>query len=832
MAGNSSVEIGTLYLKSKPLFLPGVLIEGHTDIHAYALAKQRQADVWQSVTTADMIRSFPDVSASESLQRLPGISVIRDQGEGRYALLRGLEPQMTNILVNGEKISTGDINTRRVPLNIIPSSALSEIEVNKSLMPDMDADAIAGSINLIPKSAFDRSYARMGSLAGGFNQLRGNGIVDAQGSVASVLGQKHGLLAYASVYQTLRGSDDIEMIWGRRDVGSGPQYWIKNQELREYLSDRTTYGIGLSWDYRISSESSLYARVLYNRFHDDYVRRRIRLRYDTGTLLSLNDTSAVFQNNRVERETKVNKFRQSLTALQLGGRHAWNRLAVDGRLSFSRGVEWQPYRRDITFRLSNVNLRYNLDERNFPQYAVTNGLDIHDPANYRIRTLFFEDYTVTEKDAAASGNFQWTPGHETRLEFLKGGFKFRRKQRDRESYRPRYDSYAGPIFTMDQVRESYEIQDFLKDRYMFGPSAGPAETDAFLQNNFSNFVFNPGGTRIEDDPKTYDANETVVAGYAMASWRFGDWRLIPGLRVEKTYLNYRGNEVLVDGAGQYDTTIAKKGHFEYYYFFPGLHAQVEPSRQAKIRLSATRSLSRPDYYDLVPYRFIEVDEGQMSYGNPLLRPALSTNLDASVDYYLDPSGLYSAGVFYKRIRRFIVPRNFVETTGPFAGFQVFEKINGKRATVWGMEFSVQRRFTELPGLLAGLGVMAGYTYAQSSAHLRDSTEAQSLPGQSDHTWNASALYDWRRFSARLSAAYHSDFLYQVNTGDPALDVYFGSHFQLDIAASYRVTTWLTAYADAVNLTNAPLVTYAGTSRQKTQQEFYSWWTHAGFRFHF
>lgn len=818
-----------VFLKSSALKLSDIIIEDRGLLHTRAIAQQRSAAHLINVATEEILSAFPDPNAAEALQRLPSISVQRDQGEGRYVVLRGLEPKMTAVLINGERSAISEELTRQVPLDVVPSAILGEIEVHKTLTPDLDADAVAGVVNLQSRSAFDRGLSPWsGVMAGGFNPIATGGIFDARITRSLIVGEKHGLLISGSMYETHRGSDDIEMIWSRRDAGQGPVYAIDNQELRDYLLTRRRYGLGASWDYRLNREHSFFARAFYTRFHDDEVRRRLRLRYNRGQFTMATDSAATVTNADVERETKETRFRRSIGNFQIGSLNQMGRWTLDSRGSYSRAKEWIPDRRDITFRVRNVNLRYDLDRPNFPAFEVTNGVDVHDPSVYSIKTLFFEKYFVLEDEWAATLNTTFQPPSDGIIRTLRSGLKWRQKNRTRDHDRLRYDSYVGTMFTMDQVSGRFEDRDFLDNRYRIGPLPGPAETDEFLNTNFSNFVFNPGGSKIEDDPRAYHADESVVSGYAMAAFETNRWTIVPGVRFEKTYLNYRGNRVSITPSGAYDTTFTTKGHFEYYYFFPGVNVSYDMTRDLKWRFAVTRSLARPDYYDLVPYELIDADDQTLSRGNPLLRPALAINVDAGLEYYSIPSSFVSAHVFFKTIDRFIYPRVFIENTGPLAGYRITDKVNGKTARIWGLEITTHYR---LPESFKHFGLSASYTFTQSDASFPERTDEMNLPGQGDHTWNLALMYDRRRISVRLAATYNSSYLFIPSTV-PTDDIFMDRHFQLDASMSYRFVRWMSAYLELINMTDEPYVTYQGSRRQKIQQEFYSWWGHAGIRVEF
>ena len=125
-------------LPSQTTELSGVTVTGYLQGQAQALNQQKSADNIKNIIAADQIGRFPDPNAAEALQRIPGVNIERDQGEGRYVLVRGLAPQFTNISVNGEQIPSPEADVRFVALDAIPADQLASMEVTKALTPDMD----------------------------------------------------------------------------------------------------------------------------------------------------------------------------------------------------------------------------------------------------------------------------------------------------------------------------------------------------------------------------------------------------------------------------------------------------------------------------------------------------------------------------------------------------------------------------------------------------------------------------------------------------------------------------------------------------------------------
>lgn len=133
-----------------------IRVVGQQGALSKSMNRQRGADNVLSVVSADVLGNFPDSNISESLQRVPGLSIERDQGEGRFVRVRGMAPDYNSVSMNGTRLPSPESDRRAVALDVVPSDLLQSVEVSKTLTPDMDADALGGAIEVKSLSAFDR----------------------------------------------------------------------------------------------------------------------------------------------------------------------------------------------------------------------------------------------------------------------------------------------------------------------------------------------------------------------------------------------------------------------------------------------------------------------------------------------------------------------------------------------------------------------------------------------------------------------------------------------------------------------------------------------------
>ncbi|MGB6994842.1 MAG: carboxypeptidase regulatory-like domain-containing protein, partial [Thermoanaerobaculia bacterium] len=219
------------------------LLEGQAE----ALNRQKNAINITNIVAADQIGRFPDKNTAEATQRIPAITLLRDQGEGRYALVRGTEARLNSTTINGERIPSPEAGTRDIALDVIPADLLQSIKVSKALTPDMDGDSIGGTIDLITKRAPEQRHIS-GTLGLGYTEIVEDTITTGNFTYGSRFGEKKtGLLFSASANVADRGSQNFE-----------PEYddgFLKENGLRNYEITRERYGATFSLDHQGSERT-------------------------------------------------------------------------------------------------------------------------------------------------------------------------------------------------------------------------------------------------------------------------------------------------------------------------------------------------------------------------------------------------------------------------------------------------------------------------------------------------------------------------------------------------------------------------------------------------
>lgn len=762
---------------------------------ANALNQQKTAPNIKNVVSSDLMGSFPDANSAEATQRVPGVTLQRDQGEGRYVFVRGAEPRFTSTAVNGQALPSPDGAIRYVALDVVPADLLESIEVTKAITPDMDGDTIGGAVNLVTKQAAggDLLAWRVGL---GRNDSSGNGMGTVNVSFARrFLDQRLGFAVSGSYLDTDRGSETFEAEY---DDGDLDQF-----ETRHYTINRKRKGAMVDLSYLASRRSSLFVRGMYSEFEDLEYRRRLRNRVDK---------------DRIEREMKDRYEVQQILSVAAGGRFIGSRLNLDYEVSFSRAGEDEPDRLDTTFWQKDILFDPNVSPGSIDPDNIQPNPQNENPDAYLLKDVDWENNTTDDRETSALVNLgQSFVMGGARSGSWKVGIKarFREKEQDRNKidYEPLTD-----VSMNEFIDASFNPGAILSGRYSMGsfPESG---TGVWLMDNLTL----AGERDLEEDLGDYEATEDTMAGYGQVDIPLGArLNLLTGLRYEHVDVEYTGREIVFDDGGDLAGIAPLAGSNVYSQVLPMAHLTYRVAPNTNLRAAVTRTYARPDFFDLVPYQMIAEEDLEIRRGNPELKPTRSWNADLMAEHYFESVGVISGGLFYKRLTDNIYRAHFSEVRGSEV-YEVTAPANLGESRLFGVEATYQDRFRSLPSPLDGFGLYANWTYTDSSAEVpgRDGGPMQ-IPGQARNVGNLALIYEKYGFSGRLAVNYHDSYLWSVGE-TPANDIFVDKHVQVDFSASQRIYGPLSLFAEVVNLTDEPKRRYEGTPDRPILEEYYSWW---------
>jgi TonB-dependent receptor len=508
--------------------------------------------------------------------------------------------------------------------------------------------------------------------------------------------------------------------------------------------------------------------------------------------------------------------------------------------------------------------------------------NIYSLSNYTLDNINTTSGQATQLNLQEWGamGFNYHVGtHSATLEF--GGI-FRNAHKGQDAYAPTYDycPQADPGYPNDAIcsaaadnatpvnseifASGFQDPHYYGGSYHMGETTDHYKVDKFLGANPSLLPLDVPATRSGSDSANYDLIERISAGYIMNTFHFDRLSLQTGLRLEATTEYARGylvnpgagpNGDGLDNSGNWIGTTPVTNTQTYIDPLPSVQARYAFTSETAVRAVYSRGISRPNQYDLVPYVSPTGNNPVVAtVGDPSELPTHSNNYDLLLEQELKPFGLIQTGFFYKQMTNPIVTANVPCTgtclavvPGTPAGSLAQEDANGSNASVWGLEFGLQQRFSGLPGAFRGLGMMANYSYNDSRINgLPQRTDSPSLMGTAKNAFNIEPAYELGRYGVHMGMSYNDSSIsaYQYystasgiavcNNGPnpnasgplngpingPCGDNYFYPHFQVDTQLSARLYRGLELQVEGLNLNNEVFGFYNGSPKYMTQREYY------------
>ena len=834
-------------LLSQNTELDEVEVTGYTlGGQARALNIQKNKQNITNIVSTDQIGKFPDANVGDAVKRIPGITMQVDQGEARNIIIRGLSPQLNSVTLNGSRIPSAEGDNRNVQMDLIPSDMIQTIEVNKAVTPDMDADALGGSVNLITRTS-PQGFRFSGTLGSGLNFITDKRIINGSFLLGDrTENDKFGWMISASVNDNDFGSDNVEAEWedefeynafddedNLEEVAVNP--YAKVNEIREYLVQRVRRSFSANLDYKFNENNSIYLKTIYNWRDDRENRFRLEQEILDGEDIEPGDFTVDGSGNltsfpvEAKRQTKggISGGRNDNARLEdqrmqnysLGGEHLVNNLQIDWMTSYAQASEERLSERYLEYE-NEYRVAYNNDSE-YPLYVPANAED-SDFRNFEFGELTEENQYTEEKDFNAFLNFELPLNlFEQDNGFLKFGLRGRFKNKNRENGFKEYSpegaefEFLGGIPTRD-----YSDSDFnAGSRYMVGSFATAEFLGALDLNNTSLF-------EGEDLPEEYltanfDVDENVYAGYIMTNQNITEkLSILVGVRLENTKINSTGNEIIFNEDGDFEGSNEVKGENSYTNVLPGIHLKYDISKNTILRFAWTNTIARPNYVDLVPFREINNEDEEIVLGNSELDPATSMNFDLMAEHYFKSVGIISGGMFYKDIKDFTYVFQYEDENE----YEVYQPFNGDDASVLGFEVALQRQLDFLPGFAKNFSIYLNYTHLSSDANgirNEDGEERDDLdlPNTAPNMFNASFGYADKRMNLRISGNYSDAYIDEIG-GRAFEDRYYDEQFFLDFNASVVINKNWSLYASLNNITNQPLRYYQGESNRTMQMEYY------------
>ncbi|MEX0844095.1 MAG: TonB-dependent receptor [Balneolaceae bacterium] len=872
-----------------------------------AINEQLTSNTISNIVSKDRIQDIPDVNAAESIGRLPGIAIQRSGGEANKVLIRGLSPKFSTVSVNGVRLPSTGGNDRSVDLSLVSSNMLDGIEVKKANTPDMDADAIAGSVDLKLRDAPEGLLFDF-QAQGGYAQLQDYyGNYKFSGTASNrFLDNKLGIIATFNVDEFDRSADQMFAGYApyRFPDSDIQAVRITSVSAQEQNTIRGRTGGSFLLDYKLP-KGKISANTFYNQLSGEGYTRHNNIfggrpgssmninvgttstltsaisldqdhgwvRYDAGvsrTSSKTDDPENYYFNFRMESESKglIGNFPRDSIGIQ-----------PIGVLNYT-----DPKDSLMVLETTNISSTFREEINYSAQFNVTFPFNIGTNIDGTIKTGAKVRWFTKTNDEDQRGKTNWAYAglgyNENTGEPTGNEAAILRCIYDQVGTLNGYNVYMEQVVNGDDspypyipivyFKDDYTRDNFLtgegKGGFPLGSHANPDDMIAFI-NAAENCVGIDGRDAIREDVgasrgNDYEGEERYDAAYIMSEINIGKYiTLIPGVRWEHDYSKYTAERFRIVNVNNdqrppddLDTLDVTRN---YNFILPMVHLQIKPNDWLQIRLARTGTIARPDYLQYIPRTNVNAQFTEVNANNTDLRPAISTNYDASVSVYQNHVGLFSVSGFHKTIEDLpLWKRSHQRTDDPLPeGLNIPDGSeegepdwlwNDPRITTyinapfnseyWGVELDWQTSFWYLPSFLKGLVLNVNYTRMFSETAFM-STELDrmeciencgtpfqtSVPVYKDtlrtgarafdqpaHLANLTVGYDFRDFSIRVSYLYQGDRLTGVDSAlNPVRDSYSATYERWDMSIRQKIKTGfmeqsnLEIFANLSNITSTP-----------------------------
>ena len=813
---------------------------------------------------AQDIGKFPDLNLAESLQRIPGVVISRDGGEGRQITVRGLGPDFTRVRLNGlEALSTvgssdgqgGSNRGRGFDFNVFASDLFSQLVVRKTASADVDEGSLGATVDLRTARPFDYDgFTAVTNVQASYNDQAGAATPRFAGLIANSWGDgKFGALlsvAYSERETRDEGSGTVRWANGPSNGGFNPASPFQQALSADVFAprfprytlmehDQKRLGVTGALQFRPTDRTELNFDALYSKIdaqRDEFYIEANGLSASGTTgkrQILVNDGEvrngalvyAQMDNVDIRAENRHDEWSTEFSQFSLDGKHEFNdSFVLSGKIGTSKSDHANPVQATVMMDKLDVD-GYSYDYRGDMNKPVFNyGVSPTDPNGWTLSVIRLRQNYVSNEFDTGQLDFTWLFGPSFTL---RGGiqakdYRFDSSERRRTATETGTPNFANGtrIVPVDMTRlasllgvegspGTWVVPDFDGIVNLFGVLGG--------QGTFALSNYAPSDRSVEEEDRGgwLMGNFSADLGRVPLSGNFGV-RYVRTKQTSSGIATVSGVPTAVTVSREYSDTL------------PSLNLVAELSPDVLLRFGAAKVMSRPGLSSLTPGVTVSVSGSArtVSGGNPLLDPTRATTADLGLEWYFQEGAMLGLAVFYKDIDSFIqntresrvyadsgLPASLLDgTTASVTDEFVFTvPINTPGGDLTGLEFNYTQPFTFLPGKWSNFGAQLNYTYVDSNIQylLSNGTAAQKAPmtGQSGNSWNATLFYEGDRFSGRLSATNRDDFLIQVpgtETGfNSAANGYHGQSGTtvLDASIRYRMADNIELSLEAANLTN-------------------------------
>ncbi|WP_167764963.1 TonB-dependent receptor [Xanthomonas euroxanthea] len=810
------------------------------------LVKQNAEQIVDSIVAED-IGKLPDNNVAEALQRISGIQITRNYGEGSSIAIRGLTQVRTEL--NGRDIFTAN-DGRGLSFEDVSAELLGGVNVYKNPSADMIEGGLGGTVDLRTRLPFDYDGRKIaGSVQYNYYDLADDGKPAFSGLFSdrwqTGIGEIGLLVNYSQQKSPFRQDTiSIEPWYTQTDL---PGYEGQSVSVPHGAGINTTVGErerktgAFAMQWRPNDAVEVYTQVLRSEY--DFSWHDYSFFALTGANpmqglpgIEVSDrnefVNGAFQNVPTESNTSLTERHSVTTDYSLGAK--WT---VNEKLTLSTDFQYVDATttgtRYILSTGQSTSPQFKVDFRgDLPRLSVTDAsgaegylADVNNYDGWR--------YHLDNKDDNKGTEFAWRADMDLAFDSdfvrsFKAGVRYTDRDAETKGNIYRFmciNNCAGAPFSQfpSVGVVTNPITDFFRgESHAFGPTL--TASDAAVAN-YRQTLATFGASPLEFSPNNINAQtEKTYAAYGVL--RFGvDSDSIPfdgniGVRVVRTEVGSTGVRTGTDGEG--GGLIPVDAQQTYTDVLPSLNLRWMLSDQLQWRFAASRGISRPTFDRLNPNLSLSTgtSNGASTFtgraGNPDLEPVKADQFDTALEWYFGQGSMMYGTLFYKKVEGFIADSVFNEVYDGRV-WQITRPVNGDAGKIRGAELGYTQFFDFLPGWLSGFGLQTNYTYVDSEAPSPTATDTNGqaltvpLEGLSKNSYNAILSYETSRFQGRVAYNWRSDWLVTTaGNGTGNLPVYNKGFGQLDASLRFNINDVWSISLDGVNLLDTRRESYLGT----------------------
>ena len=808
MASTASFSSSTLAQGAQTDEVEVIQVRGIRGSVVKSINAKRYANSIVDAVSSEDIGKFPDQNVAESLQRITGVSMSRNFGEGERISIRGTSENQNRTLLNGQAVGSADwwvdsSASRGFNYTMLPSEIVSGLEVYKSPEADIDEGSIGGTVIVKTRKPLDLDANKIaGSVIMQHSEVSGE--TDPQlAGLYSWKNDEESIGALVSVFRQERNlrRDGIEAwSWTHRDETLEDGTVVENVYTpggggsAMFTQGRVRTGFNFTLQYRPSDNMDVTFNALNSTLEANNANQNFLWLPGYG--------GSKYQSLDIVDHAKVGKFAQAGT---LGLSPNGNNILDETKIRNSKlktnsydlklvhdGEIWKSsYHIGVTEGSGGTqtdrsvgwegNAVHSYNAQNVESIETSYAKDPADGKHWNLGFLRYDSNDALDKEYYGQTDFERAIDVAV-FSKIKMGVKYRDHKRENVRLRSqtRTDlnwnladySFAAPSDFLSGIGTSGTLKDYAMTDLAKTRAAGDALSWQYDYLYDSNFAI----------------TEKILASYIKADIDADGMRGNLGVRLVET------KQTTGAYVGPADAKVWQEEDKSYFDILPSINLAVDIEEDMILRFSAARVMTRPDYAAMTNATTYNTETRVGTGGNSNIDPYRATQFDVGYEWYFSDAGIFSSALFYKDLQSTLGENTQTETFDNVE-IEISRPINGPAGTLKGIELGYQTELAE------GFGIAANYTFVDGESKDLEGNDIL-IPGISEHTFNFSTYYENETYSGRISYNYRTGY----DTGR-AWPGYQDAYGQIDASFNYNINENITAVFEVINLTDEHTFSY-------------------------